>query len=200
MAAHGSATQSAHLLCGHLHAANPQGRRENRVKGVALRLFGQMKRNQMLIAQMLQFMAKALAKLPLGVRHNGDNSHIVFTLSMCVPERDGNSRRGYTPTQPFARLHNAVAPKQKNNFEQLCSSFRCVLQLPFLLLISFFSFFLTGFLSFRVELANFRQALHAHKSHLPSLSHARTHTHTRNESLSVNFGTQTHSGDKTVTH
>jgi len=53
-----------------------------------------MKRNQMLIAQMLQFMAKALAKLPLGVRHNGDNSHIVFTPSMCVPERDGTSRGG----------------------------------------------------------------------------------------------------------
>lgn len=46
-----------------------------------LRLFGQMKRNQMLIAEMLQFMAKALAKLPLGVRHNGDNGHIVLTLN-----------------------------------------------------------------------------------------------------------------------
>lgn len=47
-----------------------------------------MKRNQMLIAQMLQFMAKALAKLPLGVRHNGDNSHIVLTPNQCARARE----------------------------------------------------------------------------------------------------------------
>lgn len=56
--------------------------------GVALRFCGQMKRNQMLIAQMLQFMAKALAKLPLGVRHNGDNSHIVLTPNQCARARE----------------------------------------------------------------------------------------------------------------
>jgi len=33
MAAHGSATQPAHLLCGHSHAANPQGRRVKQGKG-----------------------------------------------------------------------------------------------------------------------------------------------------------------------
>lgn len=32
-----------------------------------------MKRNQMLIAEMLQFMARETAKLPLGVWHNRDN-------------------------------------------------------------------------------------------------------------------------------